>query len=521
MDINSQASVKNRRYTRHSVAKSAFVQVPLFLFHGAYKDLSSNERLLYGLLQSRHRLSVKSGWFNSNDEVFFLYKREEMAEMLGVSKRTIIKTMDNLKKFNLIDEERQGLGRSNRIYLLEPESIDTDGVESQDINNEQETQCDAQCDEYSYDDETNEHMTEDELVEPLNEILGEPPGAKQSNLVRNNTDPAQTLQTISTTCNEQIKHNSTIENLRKMQASGNTFLQKYENNDCAFQEVQNLHSKNDALQEVQNLHFSGEKPAPREAQNLHHRNAEPAPQEVQTLQNEMLLSPYPTRVISPSNKNDLSKSDFSKNDFSKNDFIKTPTPSAHGQNKSQDVFSCSEHSSNQIPNHKNQKPCSEHSSNQIPNHKNQKPFSAQEKVDNSTAQPKKNSQHKNTTESEKEKFKEVYSLFDFIPKIQTVVDEWIDYKKEKNQGYKPLGLKKILATIQKMVAQYGEDAVIETIDMSMSCNYNGIIWDKLTKLTQNKESNPFLEMMQEHGYVVDEVIHNRFSKLFDREAVFV
>ena len=58
------------------------------------------------------------------------------------------------------------------------------------------------------------------------------------------------------------------------------------------------------------------------------------------------------------------------------------------------------------------------------------------------------------------------------------VNEWLRYKKEKRQDYQPTGLRRLLAQIQNECAKYGEQAVIDVIDMAIANNYQGILWEK-------------------------------------------
>jgi hypothetical protein len=44
--------------------------------------------------------------------------------MLGLSEKTVTKAMNDLKKFNLVEEQRRGLGKPNLIYLLTVENLD-------------------------------------------------------------------------------------------------------------------------------------------------------------------------------------------------------------------------------------------------------------------------------------------------------------------------------------------------------------------------------------------------------------
>jgi len=77
--------------------------------------------------------------------------------------------------------------------------------------------------------------------------------------------------------------------------------------------------------------------------------------------------------------------------------------------------------------------------------------------------------------------KEIYHSFVFPPKLQKKVNEWLRYKKEKRQSYQPTGLRRLLAQIQNECAKYGEQAVIDVIDMAIANNYQGILWEKITE----------------------------------------
>lgn len=106
------------RYTLNDIVKNTFYQMPKFLFTEEFKKLNNDARVLYSVLKDRHELSVKNKWTNENNEVYIIFSREEMCEALGLSENTILKAMNALKKYELIQEERQGMGRPNKIFLL-------------------------------------------------------------------------------------------------------------------------------------------------------------------------------------------------------------------------------------------------------------------------------------------------------------------------------------------------------------------------------------------------------------------
>ncbi len=109
--------IKRVRYTTNEISANRFYQMPKFLFEGEFRSLSNNARILYCLLKDRHELSLKNKWINENNEVYLIYTRKEMQEMLSLGEKTVKKTIEQLKEFGLMEEERMGLNRANRIFL--------------------------------------------------------------------------------------------------------------------------------------------------------------------------------------------------------------------------------------------------------------------------------------------------------------------------------------------------------------------------------------------------------------------
>lgn len=64
-------------------------------------------------------------------------------------------------------------------------------------------------------------------------------------------------------------------------------------------------------------------------------------------------------------------------------------------------------------------------------------------------------------------------LTPFEGELGLKVGEWLTYKKEKGQAYKPTGLKQLIAKIEKHVSQYGERAVIDALDTAMANSWQG------------------------------------------------
>lgn len=73
------------------------------------------------------------------------------------------------------------------------------------------------------------------------------------------------------------------------------------------------------------------------------------------------------------------------------------------------------------------------------------------------------------------------SDYPFSPELRAAVEEWLTYKRERREAYKPMGLKSLLTQISNAASEYGDAAVIAIIRQSMSSNYQGIVFDRLRK----------------------------------------
>ena len=86
---------------------------------------------------------------------------------------------------------------------------------------------------------------------------------------------------------------------------------------------------------------------------------------------------------------------------------------------------------------------------------------------------------KNFPKKDKEKTADIRNNYVFSDSLGDAVDNFLQYKTEKNLAYKPTGLKSLLNKIQKNAADFGENAVIDAINNCMSNNWQGIVWDQI------------------------------------------
>ena len=99
----------------------SFYRVPrLLIKDGRFKGVSSDAKLLYGLMLDRMSLSMKNGWFDERNRAYIYYTLEDIMEDLGCARATCVKVigeLDSKKGIGLIEKKRQGLGKPDRIYV--------------------------------------------------------------------------------------------------------------------------------------------------------------------------------------------------------------------------------------------------------------------------------------------------------------------------------------------------------------------------------------------------------------------
>lgn len=99
----------------------SFYRVPRLLIKDErFKGLSSDAKLLYGLMLDRMALSMKNGWLDDENRAYIIYTVDSMMEDLGCARATcvkVIKELDSDNGIGLIEKKRRGLGKPDIIYV--------------------------------------------------------------------------------------------------------------------------------------------------------------------------------------------------------------------------------------------------------------------------------------------------------------------------------------------------------------------------------------------------------------------
>lgn len=125
------------KYNLSQVKTERFYQLPKYLFEDAYfKKMSAEAKIMYALLKDRFELSIQNEWVDKNNNIYFIFSNKHLCEYLGYAEQKIIKLKKELISFNLLTQERVGLNKPNRLYLLKP-NYDIKATHSKELPNSQ------------------------------------------------------------------------------------------------------------------------------------------------------------------------------------------------------------------------------------------------------------------------------------------------------------------------------------------------------------------------------------------------
>ena len=99
----------------------SFYRIPRLLIVGErFSGLSTDAKLLYGLMLDRMNLSARNGWYDDAGRVYIYYTLEEIQESMSCGHGKAVRLLAELdtgKGIGLIERTKQGQGRPARIYV--------------------------------------------------------------------------------------------------------------------------------------------------------------------------------------------------------------------------------------------------------------------------------------------------------------------------------------------------------------------------------------------------------------------
>ena len=96
----------------------AFYRIPKVLFtNNRFQKISTEGKVLYGLLLDRVSLSRENGWIDEEGRVYIIFTLNAIRQAMNCAEKSAIKYLTELEDFGLIERIRQGLGKPAIIYV--------------------------------------------------------------------------------------------------------------------------------------------------------------------------------------------------------------------------------------------------------------------------------------------------------------------------------------------------------------------------------------------------------------------
>ena len=96
----------------------AFYRIPKVLFtDNRFQNISTEGKVLYGLLLDRVSLSMENGWIDDEGRVYIIFTLTTIRQAMNCAEKSAIKYLTELEEFGLIERIRQVFGKPALIYV--------------------------------------------------------------------------------------------------------------------------------------------------------------------------------------------------------------------------------------------------------------------------------------------------------------------------------------------------------------------------------------------------------------------
>ena len=105
----------------HEAEQYSFYRIPKQLISDSrFRKVSTDAKLLYGLMLDRMGLSMKNGWLDEQGRVYIFFVLDEIQDLLQCGHEKAVKLLaelDSEKGIGLIERVKQGQGKPTIIYV--------------------------------------------------------------------------------------------------------------------------------------------------------------------------------------------------------------------------------------------------------------------------------------------------------------------------------------------------------------------------------------------------------------------
>lgn len=203
----------------------SFYRIPRQLIKDKrFKCLSSDAKLLYGLMLDRMSMSMKNGWLDKENRVYIIYTIDNIIDDLNNSKPTCVKILKELDCIGLIEKKRRGRGAPDIIYVKNFLNSNPINHEDKDLNLDSKSEPSQEVKKFNFKKSKN-------LTSRSKEILPLEVKKNNSNYNNNNYNNINYINPIyqSKTDDELDKQDRLIDEIDQIDET-DTYMQIIKNN---------------------------------------------------------------------------------------------------------------------------------------------------------------------------------------------------------------------------------------------------------------------------------------------------
>ena len=104
-------------YNEQSESYSFYRTPKVFFTDERFRCLSSDAKILYGILLDRVSLSARNKWIDEQGRIYVYMTISSIERAIGRCHQKSCKLLDELERIGLIERVKQGQGKPTRIYV--------------------------------------------------------------------------------------------------------------------------------------------------------------------------------------------------------------------------------------------------------------------------------------------------------------------------------------------------------------------------------------------------------------------
>lgn len=105
-------------YKKSEAEQFSFIRIPkAMMTEEIFSSLSSQAKILYGMLLDRMGSAVKNKWVDEINRVYIIYPIAEIQGDMNISKGKAVSSLKELEEIGLVEKKQMGQGRPAWLYI--------------------------------------------------------------------------------------------------------------------------------------------------------------------------------------------------------------------------------------------------------------------------------------------------------------------------------------------------------------------------------------------------------------------